>query len=351
MRRRHRHQASQRARGARFPAALLLALGACSGDAGPEPLALRVVDVDGAPLANAEVLYLRQFFEEPYGGISVPPIPNARALATRSARTGPDGAVPLELYAGDPGGLLVLADGHLPGGFLLDDDFRHAADGAGRLALRPGQPQRARAIAPTPSGEEGPVAGLQLSTWLHNKATLAYGHDLLLYAEEVEPALYEFPALDSLLTPWTDGELREVATVHLPGYSATGALRGDDEVFVVELGVAPRTLRVVYDPAGLAPSMLLEVHGVSSPADQALPPREPGEPPGWCAYGVPMHGGEPALRAVSAAGELGSLVFFVHMGAPGSRIFAIPAEEAQFGPDAPPVDLTDKLRVLAAEPR
>ena len=324
----------------------LLLVAACGGGASGVGK-LRVVDADGRPLAGAEVLHLAELREEDYGGLAIPPLANAQALARARVVTVADGTA--DLNGARDGGLLVTKSGYLPGGFLLADELTEV-DGAVQLALRPGRGGTAQAEGPVQEGgDPQPIRGLVLSTWLHNKKTTAFGHDLLLFAEETSGGDYVFPGIVAVPTPWTDGALRDVATIHLPGYSATGALRDDDGDFLVELGLAPQQLKLAYAGGeGLPPRLLVEVQAVAAAVADAVPTPGPDDPPLWCAYGAPLEAGGEAVHAVAAWEGAATVVFLLHLGDAGSHAFALPLDGISLGADAAPLDLTPHVRRLVA---
>ena len=332
----------------------LLALLASCGQ--PESRTLRVLvrGADGAPLAGAEVLYLHDLWERPYGGIAVPPLATARVLATSAARTEADGSARIEVAYDGSGGLVVLAEGHAPGGFLTDEELPRAG-GNTVLELRRGAVERVRVVVQrdAPPGDAvrrvEPIRDLVMTTWLHNTATVELGHDLQLYAEEVEPGVYAFPALEVVPTLWHDGRSWDVAKVTPIGYSENGAVRGEDGVFVAELAGPPAELRVRYRGGeGLPEQLLVEVQSAAAPPDEAVPADGSVDWPQWYVYGAELPAGGELARAVAVDQEVRSLVFFVHAGAQGSRRFAMPSGELAAGGPPTTVDLTDALRAALA---
>jgi len=346
---------------ARAALLLLAALAAACGGGETRTLRLAVRSTDGTPLVGAEVLYLQALWERPYGGIAVPPLDSARALADARAVTDAEGFARLEVARDGSGGLLALADGHAPGGFLVADELPRAGRAAA-LTLRPGRIEQVRVVAPReslPGGEQTPQSGprsvvpvsdLVLTTWFYNTASVEHGHDLQLYAEEVASGVYAFPALQVVPTLWNDGRSWDVARVTPIGWSENGAVRGEDGVFVAELADPPAPLRVRYRGGeGLPERLLLEVQPAAAPADEAAPVNGSEDWEQWYVFGAPLAAGGTLDRAVALAEEVRSLVFFVHAEGYGSLRFALPAEGLRRGGPVVEVDVTDALRTALTD--
>ena len=311
---------------------------------------LRVVTAGGEPISAAEILYLRELWELPYGGVAVPPLSTARELAESRAQSVAGSAARVEVDSLGAGGLLVVADGFIPGVFLLADEmFVGDNEGEFVLPLREGTVERVRVVArDSGTGEEAKVlvAGLSISSWLHNKQTSAYGHDLQLFPEEITPGLYEFPALNSVPTPWQEDKVYDVAELFPAGYSRVGAVRGEDGVFLAELTAPPARLVLTYSAsAGLPDHILIEMQAAVAPAEELLLPSDD-DWPTWYVFGARLDAGQTVERVFGNWDDVQSLVFFAYLGDQGSYRFAMNLDEALVGPGAPPLDLTESLLAL-----